>query len=559
MEMGTDDRNLLREYAKGHSQKAFDTLVGRHVNLVYSVALRVVRSRQLAEEVTQSVFTDLACSADKLRPDTVLTSWLHRVAYRTAVDVVRRESRRQNREQQAVEIAAMNSESSDWPRVEPLLDKAMQTLDETDRTAVLLRYFENRSLREVGQQFGVSDDAAQKRVSRAVDQLREFFAKRGVTIAAGGLVVIISANAVQAAPAGLAATISSVAVLAGTTIATTTTSTITKAIAMTTLQKTIVTVTIVATVGAGIYGAHQVSNLRDQVQASQQQNQALQQQQAPLNEQIKRLQYERDDATKQLAIVQGENEQWKASQQAAQLPESRGEAGGRLKQSGSAEDGSSVPSTGITKLMSDPKMKEYIHQVQLAKIKERYGSLFQELKLTSEDAEKFTEIIGNEWLNGTDMGALLTQGKADPVATRQAMAKSYGENEDRLQSLLGQAAYARYKEFNEEIPALTTVKLLNTQLGDNPLTEDQSTRLFQIVKAEPYGFTHGIAGDLDPAFFGSQEGIDKHLQQVTESDQRILDQAASFLTPQQLTALATVQSNSLTAQKLQGAALTQKH
>src|SRR6266581_127419 len=134
---------------------------------------------------------------------------------------------------------AMNATAADWTHIEPLLDEAMHALDDTDRTAVLLRYFENKSLREVGQAIGTSDDAAQKRVSRAVDRLREFFAKRGITVAASGLVVVISTNAVQAAPAGLAAAISSAAVLAGTTIATTTTTaTITKAIAMTAFQKT---------------------------------------------------------------------------------------------------------------------------------------------------------------------------------------------------------------------------------------------------------------------------------------------------------------------------------
>ena len=198
----------------GTRKKRLPRWSGRHVNLVYSVALRQVRSRPLAEEVAQSVFTDLARNAGKLSPDTILTAWLYRVAYRTAIDVVRSESRRQFREQKAMEMAAMNSGSSDWSLIEPLLDEGMETLDETDRSAILLRYFENKSLREVGATLGTSDDAAQKRVSRAVERLREFFAKRGVTVGAGGLVVVISANAVQAAPVGLAAAISSAAVLA---------------------------------------------------------------------------------------------------------------------------------------------------------------------------------------------------------------------------------------------------------------------------------------------------------------------------------------------------------
>src|SRR5207245_8141029 len=126
----------------------------------------------------------------------------------------------------------------------PLLDEAMHALDDTDRAAVLLRYFENKSLREVGAALGASDDAAQKRVSRAVERLREFFAKRGVTVGASGLVVAITANAVQAAPVGLAVTISTAAAIAGTTIAAAATATATKTIAMTTLQKTLIASTL---------------------------------------------------------------------------------------------------------------------------------------------------------------------------------------------------------------------------------------------------------------------------------------------------------------------------
>src|SRR5207249_1858276 len=112
---------------------------------------------------------------------------------------------------------------------------------ESERDAVLLRYFKNQDFRTVGQALGVSDDAAQKRVSRAVERLREFFAKRGVTVGAGGLAVVMSANAVQAAPAGLAVTISIAATaLAGGAVSTSTAIAVTKTIAMTSIQKTLV-------------------------------------------------------------------------------------------------------------------------------------------------------------------------------------------------------------------------------------------------------------------------------------------------------------------------------
>lgn len=168
----TDDLELLRQFTRDHSQAAFAALVQRHVNLVYSAALRQVRSPQLAEDVTQSVFADLArVAATPSSPwggsdassQLSLAPWLFTVTRHTAVDVIRKESRRQLREQIAVEMNAMNATEASWTEIEPLLDDAVSALDETDRAAVLLRYFENKSLRDVGQQLGVSDDATQKR------------------------------------------------------------------------------------------------------------------------------------------------------------------------------------------------------------------------------------------------------------------------------------------------------------------------------------------------------------------------------------------------------------
>src|SRR5437899_11372466 len=128
----TNDLELLVEFARDQSQDAFTELVQRHLNLVYSAALRQVRSPQLAEEVAQSVFTDLARNAKRFAPDTILTAWLYQVTRRTAIDVVRRESRRQLREQIATEMNLMNATAEDWTQIEPLLDEAMEALDATD-------------------------------------------------------------------------------------------------------------------------------------------------------------------------------------------------------------------------------------------------------------------------------------------------------------------------------------------------------------------------------------------------------------------------------------------
>lgn len=191
------DLDLLDRYVREHRQEAFAALVDRHLKLVYSAALRQVRSPELAEEVSQSVFADLARSADKMEPQTILSAWLYQVTRRTAINVVRGESRRQLREQIALDITNLNANTSEWMAIEPLLDEAMEALDPPDRTAILLRYFEDKSLREVGQALGTSEDAAQKRVSRALDQLREFFSKRGRAVGVGGLAALISANAAK--------------------------------------------------------------------------------------------------------------------------------------------------------------------------------------------------------------------------------------------------------------------------------------------------------------------------------------------------------------------------
>jgi len=260
MNMSDTDLQLLARYARHHAEDAFAEIVRRHLDLVHSAALRQVRSPELAEEVAQAAFLDLARQAHRLPPDTVVPAWLYQVTRRTAIDVVRRETSRQLREQVAQELHAMNATAADWTHIEPLLDEAMHALDETDRAAVLLRYFENKSLREVGQTLGTSENAAQKRLSRAVERLREFFSKRGVTVGASGLVVIISANAVQAAPVGLALTISTAAALAGTTIATTAIATATKTIVMTTTQKFAITLALAIFVFTASYKAIRATN-----------------------------------------------------------------------------------------------------------------------------------------------------------------------------------------------------------------------------------------------------------------------------------------------------------
>jgi RNA polymerase sigma factor (sigma-70 family) len=296
------DVQLLRDYAEDGHEAAFRELVTRHADFVFSAALRQVNSPDLAGDIAQGVFTDLAHKARTLAEQMPgsLAGWLHRSTRYAALNHLRDTRRRLANERQAMEQLLINSESApDWERIRPVLDEALDSLGDEDREALLLRYFKNQDFRAVGLALGVSDDTAQKRVSRAVERLREFFSKRNVTIGASGLVVLISANAIQAAPVGLAATISAAAILAGTAVHTSTIIAATKTIAMTTLQKTFIAATLTAAIGTGIFEAHQASQLRDQVQT-------LQKQQAPLTEQNQQLQRERDDATNRVAGLNDE-------------------------------------------------------------------------------------------------------------------------------------------------------------------------------------------------------------------------------------------------------------
>ena len=358
----TSDLDLLRQFARENSQDAFAEIVRRHLNLVYSAARRQVHSPQLAEDIAQSVFADLARGAGKLKPGTILTAWLYSVTRRTAIDAIRKEFRRQLREQTAMEMNNMNATANDWAQIEPLLDDAMAALDETDRSAILLRFFENKNLREVGEALGASEDAAQKRVSRAVERLREFFSKRNATIGAGGLAVLISANAVQSAPVGLAVTISAAAVLAGTAVHTSTVIAASKVIAMTTLQKTLITATVAVLAGAGIYEAHQTSQLRDQVQM-------LQQQQAPLAGQIQQLQRERDDATNRLAGLIAENARLKSNPDHPELLKLRGEVT-LLKAAEAQKENDPTDAAAKSWLNRVKQLKQYVEQHPNEKIPE---------------------------------------------------------------------------------------------------------------------------------------------------------------------------------------------
>jgi RNA polymerase sigma factor (sigma-70 family) len=215
--MMSNDMELVREYAASQSERAFETLVSRHVNLVYSAVLRQVRDPHLAEEISQAVFVILARKADSLGSKTILSGWLYRTARFAAADALKTRRRRERREQEACMQSTFDDHPMDaaWQELSPLLDEAMAQLRDKDRDALVLRYFENKSLREVGDALGLQERAAQKRVARGLEKLHAFFARRGIASTTAIIAGAVSANSIQAAPVALAKSISAVAVTKG--------------------------------------------------------------------------------------------------------------------------------------------------------------------------------------------------------------------------------------------------------------------------------------------------------------------------------------------------------
>jgi RNA polymerase sigma factor (sigma-70 family) len=196
-----DDDQLLRAYADHRSEEAFRELVRRHVAVVQGVARRRAGiDAHLADDVAQRVFIALARKADSLRDQTTLVGWLYTAARLEAVRAVRTEARRRHREEKAAELNSMPNEETpvSWERLRPVLDEAMAQLGESDRNAILLRFFSGQSFTEVGRVFQISEEAARKRVDRAIEKLRETLGRRGIASTAAALGTALGAHAAPA-------------------------------------------------------------------------------------------------------------------------------------------------------------------------------------------------------------------------------------------------------------------------------------------------------------------------------------------------------------------------
>ncbi len=452
-----DDQQLLRDFVERHSQEAFTHLVQRHVNLVYSAALRQLGGdSHLAWDAAQSVFLALAQNASRLVDHRALTGWLYTTTHFVSAKIVRTRQRSRSREEavSAMEnIFNQGAAEPDWPAVRPLLDAAMHEIGRADREVLLLRHFEGRSFAEIGRLYGLGENAARMRVERALDKLHQRFARHGITSTATALGAALTAHGVGTAPAGLAGAAASLS-FAGCTATTAGVASVVPWVQfMTATHLKVGATAAVLALGIGGYvGAAWQSRAPSKGAGT-----------------ASHIQADGPRATKSApATSRANRSDTRGNEPAAPLNPAEEDV--------------------LAATVNSAAQKAMAMSVRSG-LDQRYGHLFRRFKLAPADLEKFRDLLTERQLSSFDaVTAAVSQGvnvAASPGEVTAVMNKVRSDVDENIRAFLGEPRYQAYQEFNANASSYALLELIERRLGytDAPLQEAQAQSLLRILTA----------------------------------------------------------------------------
>lgn len=505
-----EDLELLRRYATERSNAAFAELVRRHVDLVYSVALRKVGGdAHAAQDVAQAVFIALARQAGSLTRRETLTGWIYLTTHHLAAQTVRADRRRQVREHEAYAMdKTFNAPDVDWTKLRPALDDAIHELNEPDREAVLLRYFERRAFAEIGCVLHVTEDAARMRVDRALEKLRALLARRGISSTAAALATILG-NQVAAAPAGLAGAISG-AVAASATIGAAATFTGTFMTSANIITGTVA----LAAIGAASFFSSSANQRAAELAAS-----------------------ERDRVALQARLDDAENRLAQTNRQSSELQRQVSALQAKNKAEPVMQRGVAIATPILTPLDEGQRAEEHERkasaenrQAEIQRIVASYDPLFKKLGLPAAQVDQFKAMLA---ANLRRHGDLREVARSEGLPTTDSDVQAIATQADtdlakQIRSSFGDAVYGAFQHFNDTGAMRELTGQLSNALAttSTPLSTEQADQLVEVLANNGRTSDGRVSGDPHTLNF-----------------ETAFAQAQALLSPPQLAALRQIYYN----------------
>ena len=523
----SNDAELLGQYVKEGSEPAFSQLVKEHLNLVYSAALRETNGDwALAQDLAQAVFTELARKSGRLLRHPSLAGWLYVTVRLLAANLRRAEHRRRCREEEACsmsELMPKDAPEQVWHQIRPVLDDALHELNEADRSALVLRFLEDRSLSEVGQVLGLRENAARMRVDRALDKLRALLTRRGITSTASGLSAALAVGAITPAPEALAATISTTAIASG-AVASSTTMTLIKI--MTISKASLVGALIVAGVALPAWQQTRLQKVRAE-------NSALLTRQANLQEQQAELASVRGEMDRLRKVEADQTElarlsQWQA-QTEPELLRLRGMAGVARRANAEAESLRAQLARQAREPATNPVSGAMADAMKLAmeqQVEGRLSRLKGSLNLSPEQVQAAREILGRQAQAMSTGMQQAFSGKFDKDELAR-LSKNAGNPDDQIKALLNpeqRAAYPNYQKeeaaYNARLVANNELMQLQATVGLSPEQQDRAfATLYEANVNQLTGSAKPPSGDQAEIMKWTLEQKARALESVLTPDQ----------------------------------------